>query len=209
MRHAQPLREDNSCLCRTLIVGLEAGEHEVECLLAYGVGEGARNDEGIGGYRREAVVLDVNGSVGAPRQRFTQHLARACRPGGADHDLAAVLFAETKRLLERVGVGLVHLERRILLAHAAFAVVDTRLPLAGGDLLDADGYAHGYILAVYVSPSRRDAENFFQEKLCASATLRRRSYSCFLNRSAAFVPPKPNELESAYSIFTGRHFPGT
>ena len=120
-------------------------------------------------------MLDVNGSVGAPRQRFAQHLARACRPGGAGHNLAAVLFAETKRLLERVGVGLIHLERRILLAHVAFAVVDARLPLARGDLLDADSYAHAYILAVVrISTQRRrylDAETSLFKKetlrLCA------------------------------------------
>ena len=119
VRQPKALGEDHAGLRGALIVGLKAGQHKVEFLLAHGVGERAGDDKGICGDRREAIVLNVNGAIGAARQRFAQHLRRARRPGSADDDLAAMLLSQAKRLFERVGVGLVHLEAGILLAHAA------------------------------------------------------------------------------------------
>ena len=63
----------------------------------------------------ERGVLDVDGSIGAARQRFTQDLRGARRAGRADDDLAAVRLAEPQRLLERVRVRLVQLPARVLL----------------------------------------------------------------------------------------------
>src|SRR2546421_5416891 len=119
-------------------------------------------------------------TIGAPCERFAQHLCRTCRPCRADHDLAAMLLAKAERLFERVGVGLVHLVAGVLLTDAPARVVYARLPFPGRDLLDTDS----------------------DLQLAAR-------YSCFLNNSAAFVPPNPKEFDSAYSIFTGRHFQGT
>ena len=92
-----------------------------------------------------AVVLDVDGAIGAARQRLAKHLRDARRPGRADDHLAAVLLLEPQRLLERVGVRLVHLVAGVLLANPGLGVVQPRLPVAGGDLLDADGDLHKVI----------------------------------------------------------------
>ena len=88
------------------------------------------------------VVLDVNRAIGAARQRFAQHLGDPRRAGRADDDLAALLFLETQRLLERVGVRLVHLVAGVLVADPGAVVVQARLPVAGRDLFDADGDFH-------------------------------------------------------------------
>ena len=69
-------------------------------------------------------------------------LLDAGRARRADDHLAAVLLAQAQALLERVGIGLVHLVARLLLADPRLAVVQTRLPLAGRHLLDADGNLH-------------------------------------------------------------------
>ena len=92
---------------------------------------------------RQPIVFDVDGAVGAARQRLADHLRDARRPGRADDHFAAVLLLQPQRLFERVGVGLVHLEAGVLIANPGLVVVETRLPLAGGHLLDADGYLHG------------------------------------------------------------------
>src|SRR4029077_14109729 len=91
---------------------------------------------------RQRIVFDVDGAIGDARERFANYLGDARRPRGADDDLAAVLLLEAQRLLERVLIRLVHLEGAILLADPGLAVVETRLPLARRDLLDADGDLH-------------------------------------------------------------------
>ncbi len=78
-----------------------------------------------------AVILDVDRAIGAARQRLANHLLHARGPGRADHHLAAVLLAQPQALLERVGIGLVHLVGHVLLANPRLVVVQTRLPLAG------------------------------------------------------------------------------
>ena len=87
-------------------------------------------------------MLDVNGAIGPAREGLPDHLCRACGTGRADDHLAAVLLLETQALLERVRVGLVHLEAGVALANPGFRVVQAGLPLARGDLLDADGDFH-------------------------------------------------------------------
>ena len=70
-----------------------------------------------------AVVLDVDGAVGAARQRLANHLRDARRSGRADDHFAAVLLLQPQRLFERVGVRLVHLEGGVLLADPGLVVV--------------------------------------------------------------------------------------
>ena len=60
----------------------------------------------------QGVALDVDGAVGATRQRLAQHLGHARRAGRAHDHFAAVLLLEPQALFERVRVRLVHLERR-------------------------------------------------------------------------------------------------
>ena len=74
----------------------------------------------------EAVGLDVDGAVGAARERLANHLRGARGPGRADHDLAAVLLLEAQRLFERVGVGLVQLEAGVLVANPRLRLVHPR-----------------------------------------------------------------------------------
>ena len=106
-----------------------------------------RRREDVGdrrGVRRpERVVLDVDRAVGAARQRLLDHLRDARRPRRADDDFAAVRLAKAQPLFERVGVGLVQLPGRVLLADVRLVVREPRLPLAGRDLFDADGDFHG------------------------------------------------------------------
>ena len=78
------------------------------------------------------IVLDVDGAIGAARERFADDLRHARRPGGTDDHLAAVLLLQPQRLFERVGVRLVHLEAGVLLADPGLVVVEARLPVAGG-----------------------------------------------------------------------------
>src|SRR5689334_9022914 len=84
----------------------------------------------------------MNRAVGAARQRFANHLLNARRTGRADDHFPAVLLAEPQRLFERIGVRLVHLVADVLLADPGLVVVEPGLPLAGGDLFDADGDLH-------------------------------------------------------------------
>ena len=114
MRDAEPLGEDDAGLAVALVVGLEAGEHEVELLVRHRRRERVGDDERVG--RGERVVLDVQRAIRAARERLADHLLHARRPGRADDHLAAVLLAQAQRLLERVGVGLVHLVADVLFA---------------------------------------------------------------------------------------------
>ena len=152
----------------------------------------------------ERVVLDVDRAVGAARQRLADDLRDARRPGRADDHLAAVLLLQPQRLFERVGVRLVHLEAGVLLADPGLGVVQARLPLAGGDLFDADGDFHWS--TQFSCRARRYAELISSAELDASSavSVTRSLLDIVLNSSAAFVPPKPNEFDSAYSIGIGR-----
>src|SRR5262249_61703512 len=106
---------------------------------------------------------------GAGRERLATALRDAGRAGRADAPFTAVLFLQTQRFLEGVGVGLVHLEAGIRLADPGLGVVQARLPLARRHLLDTDRNLHS----------------------CGCPI----SYR--LNSSAALVPPNPKEFESA------------
>jgi len=140
VRAAEAFGEDDAHLREALIVGLQAGEHEIELLVLHRGGESIGRDERV--RAGQAVVLDVNRAIGAARERFTDDLGHARRPGRADHHLAAVLLLQAERFFERVGVRLVHLERGVLLADPGFRFVEAGLPLARGDLFDADRDLH-------------------------------------------------------------------
>ena len=87
--------------------------------------------------------VDVQRAIGAARERLANHLLHARRAGRAHHHLAAVLLAQPQALLERIRVRLVHLVTDILVANPGLVVVETRLPLAGRNLLDTDSDFHG------------------------------------------------------------------
>ena len=130
----------------SLIIGLQTGEHEIDLFILDRRGERASNRVRVG--RRQAVRFHVHGTIGAPRQRFPDHLRRPRGSGRADDHLAAVLLLEAQRLLERIRVRLVELEAGVLVANPGPGVVDTELPLARHDLLDAHGYLHAMQIEV-------------------------------------------------------------
>ena len=140
MRQAELLREDDAGLPEALIVGLQPYQHEIEPLALHRRGERVRHHECVGA--RERVALHVNAAIGAARQRFAQHLPHARRPRRADDDFSAVFFLEPQAFLERVRVRLVHLERRVLLPDPGLRLVQTRLPVAGGNLFETDSDFH-------------------------------------------------------------------
>ena len=112
------------------------------CFVPERRGERVGDGDGVGGGQR--VGLDVDGAVGAARERLADDLRRRA-PGRREHDdhFPAVLLLQPQRLFERVGVGLVQLEAGVLIADPGLLVVDAHLPLARHDLLDADGDFHG------------------------------------------------------------------
>jgi hypothetical protein len=75
VRHAERLGEHDAHLPEALIVGLQAGEDEVDLLVADGRGERLGNGRGVG--RRQRVGLDVDGAIGAARQRLADDLRGA------------------------------------------------------------------------------------------------------------------------------------
>ena len=94
-----------------IVVGLQAGEDEVEFLVFDSGGEGAGGVEGV--EADKGIVLEVDGAVGAFGQRFPQDLTGASRAGG-DHDhFAGMLFFLAQGLFESVGVGFIDLVGKI------------------------------------------------------------------------------------------------
>ena len=92
---------------------------------------------------RQIFFFDVNGAIGALGQRFANGL-RGARGSGAQRDhFAAVLFLQLQRFFERVSIGLVDLEGKIVLLNPTAAGVDAELRVARGDLLDGDEDFHG------------------------------------------------------------------
>src|SRR5213083_2112284 len=75
-----------------------------------------------------------------PREWRDRRHAR--RPARTDHHLSTVFLLQPERFFERVRVGLVHLEAGVLVANPRPGVVQARMPLAGGNLFDADGNFH-------------------------------------------------------------------
>src|SRR5262249_40599698 len=117
------------------------------------------------------------------------------------------LFLQPQRLFERIGVGLVHLKAGVLFANPRFRVVETRLPLAGGHLLDADGGFHKGSRRTTQKPQYTHKQPFFADSASSASIVAHPV--CLLKTSAALVPPKPNEFDSAYSIGNLRALFGT
>src|SRR5690606_10601446 len=112
-----------------------------------------------------------------------------------DDHLSAVLLLEAQRFFERVGVGLVRLPARVRVANPGLRVVDAQLPLARHDLLDTNRNLH-----VLERPA---FSRLCRAPLCArhrASGLWLLAYSYFFNSNVPFVPPKPNEFESAQRI---------
>jgi hypothetical protein len=80
----------------------------------------------------------VDGAVGALGQGLLDGLLGALGAEGNDDDLAAMLLLEPKRLLERVAVGLVHLETDVGFANPALMFADGQGSVASGNLFDAN-----------------------------------------------------------------------
>ena len=95
-------------------------------------------------------------SVSASK-RFANHLLHARRSGRAHDDFAAMLFAQTQTLFERIRVRLIHLVGDILLADPRAIVVQAGLPFTRRDLLDSDGDLHGVTAPIWqqATESRR------------------------------------------------------
>ena len=105
---------------------------------------GERFGDGVRVGGRQRVGLDVDGAVGAARQRLADHLRGPRRTGRADDDFPAVLLLQPQRLFERVGVRLVQLEAGVLVADPGLLIVDAQLPLARHDLLDTNSDFHSW-----------------------------------------------------------------
>ena len=123
-----------------LIVGLQTREDDVELLFGHGGRQRRRGGHRISG--SEGRVFHMQRPIGATGERFANHLLHARGSGRTDDDFAAVLFAQPQPFFQRIGVGLVHFVADVLLADPRLVVVQTRLPLASRDLLDADGNLH-------------------------------------------------------------------
>ena len=141
MRDAETFREHDAGRGVALVVGLEAGEHEVELLVGHRGRERVGNHERVG--RAKRVVLHVDRAVRATGERLTDHLLHARGARRTDDDFSTVFLAQPQRLFEGVGIRLVHLVADILLANPRLVVLEARLPLAGGHLLDAHCNLHG------------------------------------------------------------------
>ena len=139
VRPAQQLGQDHAGLGKAVVVGLQAGEDQVEVFVLDRSREGLRGIEGIEG--NEAVAFQMDGAVGALGQRLAQNLLRARRAAGDDHYLAAMLFLLAQRLFQRVGVGLVHFVGNIV-ANPRAALVQLERRVFLRDLLHADQDLH-------------------------------------------------------------------
>ncbi len=153
------LGKDDADLAEALVVGLQAGEHQVELLVANRVRQRIGDDERVG--CRQRVGLDVDGAIGATGERFAQHLRGPSRAGRHDHHFPAVLLLQPQRLFERVGVRLVQFEAGVLVTDPGLPLVHAQLPLARDDLFDTDGDLHSFQLPALssqlssaISPSR-------------------------------------------------------
>ena len=95
----------------SVIIGLQAGEDEVEFFVFYGGGKSSRRVRRI--QADEGVVFQVDGAVRALGQSFAQHLLGPRGTGGDYHDFPAVLFFLTQRLFQGEGVGLIDFVRHV------------------------------------------------------------------------------------------------
>ena len=112
MRQAEQFCEDDAGLGEAVVVGLQAGEDEIELLILDRSGERLGSIEGVEAH--EGGVFEVNGAIGTLGEGLAQDLLCASRAGGDDDNFTAVLFFLAECFLEGVGVGLVHLVGDIL-----------------------------------------------------------------------------------------------
>ena len=115
VRQAEPLGEDDAGLRVALVVGLQAGEHQVERLVLHRRGERVGDDERVGARRARR---PRRGSRGRRRAPAPRGCTCATRAGPAEQTTTSppCFSLQPQRLLERVGVGLVHLVAGVLLA---------------------------------------------------------------------------------------------
>ena len=90
----------------------------------------------------ELIVEEMNGPVRSHGQTGPQNASRVLSANRYDDDFPAVLFLQPQPFLERVGVGLVELPRRVRVTHPGLVVIDAHLPFARHHLFDADCNLH-------------------------------------------------------------------
>ncbi len=147
MRKIQPLGQDDSSLGGSLIVRLQTRQNEVKLLDPERIGEDSGDRRRVGS--SQTIVFNMDSAIRTSSKRLTEYLCASRWSGRAHDNLAAMLLTQAKRLLERVGIRLVHLEACILLTNSTTCVIDPRLPLARRNLLDADGDVHVSIVCAF------------------------------------------------------------
>ena len=87
----------------------------------------------------------MDSAVRAFRQGFLDDLLGPLRAHGKRHHLAAMLFLQAQRLLQREAIRLVHLEADVGLANPRAAFGDVQRRILGRNLLDANGDFHLFL----------------------------------------------------------------
>jgi hypothetical protein len=143
VRQAEPAGEHRAGAAVADVVGLRAGEHEIEALPLHRGGKGAAGGEGVAA--QEGGIGKVDGARRAEGERLAQRLFDALRPEAEHHHLAAGLLGELEPLLQSVFIALVDDERQVLFLQPPAVAADAQPGLGVGDLLDADGDLHAEI----------------------------------------------------------------
>ena len=200
VRQIQQLGQQHARLAEALIVALQSGQDEIGLFLFEwpppAICADAERIELC-----EFVVRDVDAAIGALGQRFLDGLLHALRAHGNGDHFAAVLFLQAQGFLERVSCPARSSQSRCRFRGSSRRSVMAQRSVLGGHLLDANDDLHRVPIA-----SRRAGETLRQMLPDASATYCR---SQRLNTSAALVPPKPKEFDSAYSTAALRAWFGT
>ena len=90
----------------------------------------------------DVLFFDVDRAVGAFRKASRMVEEARAGPEAQGDDFAAVLLFELQTFFKRVRVGLIDLERQIVLLNPSPAVIDAQLRVARGHLFDSDDDLH-------------------------------------------------------------------
>src|SRR5207237_3001161 len=112
VRPSQQFRQNHAGLRIAVVIGLQAGEDEVELLILDGSSECLGGVDGV--ERNEAGIFQMNGAVGSLGQRLAQYLLGARRSGSNRYYFAAVFFFLPQGFLKRIGIRFVDLVGDVL-----------------------------------------------------------------------------------------------